>query len=86
MSKVKELVAKVESGELSNLQELVKVMNQTQLQIGGLEAQKHDYLHELVNIKNKLNEFQKTLEDKYGNVSVDIQSGEIKSNESTTED
>ena len=45
MSKVKELVSKVESGELSNLQELVKVMNQTQLQIGGLEAQKHDYLH-----------------------------------------
>jgi len=86
MSKVKELVSKVESGELSNLQELVKAMNQTQLQIGGLESQKHDYLHELVNIKNKLNEFQKTLEDKYGNVSIDIQTGEIKSNESTTED
>lgn len=82
MSKVKDLVSKVEDQELVNLQELVKAINQVQLQIGGLEAQKHDLLHQLVGIKQKLNEFQEELEKKYGNVSIDIQSGEIKENES----
>jgi len=86
MSKVKDLVSKIENGELSDLQELVKNINQYQLQIGGLEAQKHDLLHQLVGIKQSLNELQKNLEDKYGNVSIDIQSGEIKENDSPKKD
>jgi len=85
MSKVKDLVSKIESSELSDLQELVKNINQYQLQIGGLEAQKHDLLHQLTGIKQGLNELQKKLEDKYGNVSIDIQTGEIKENESPKE-
>ena len=75
MSKVKDLVSKVENEELLDLQELVKAINQYQLQIGGLEAQKHDLLHQLVGIKKSLNELQQKLEDKYGNVSIDIQNG-----------
>lgn len=86
MSKVKDLVSKIENSELSDLQELVKNINQYQLQIGGLEAQKHDLLHQLVGIKQSLNDLQKTLEDKYGNVSIDIQSGEIKENDSPKKD
>jgi allophanate hydrolase subunit 1 len=86
MSKVKDLVSKIENAELSDLQELVKAINQAQLQIGGLEAQKHDLLHQLVGVKNSLNELQQKLEDKYGNVSIDIQTGEIKENESPKED
>ena len=59
MSKVKDLVSKIENSELSDLQELVKNINQYQLQIGGLEAQKHDLLHQLVGIKQSLNDLQK---------------------------
>jgi allophanate hydrolase subunit 1 len=86
MSKVKDLVSKIENDELSDLQELVKNINQYQLQIGGFEAQKHDLLHQLVGIKQSLNDLQKNLEDKYGNVSIDIQSGEIKENDSPKKD
>jgi allophanate hydrolase subunit 1 len=86
MSKVKDLVSKIENGELSDLQELVKAINQYQLQIGGLEAQKHDLLHQLVGVKKSLNELQQKLEDKYGNVSIDIQNGEIKENDSPEKD
>jgi allophanate hydrolase subunit 1 len=77
---------KLTQEELKELQEAVNGMNNLQLQIGGLEAQKHELLHSMETAKSTLAEVQKKLEDIYGQVSVDISTGDIKENESSTED
>jgi allophanate hydrolase subunit 1 len=76
---------KLTTEELKELQEAVNGMNNLQLQIGGLEAQKHELLHSMETAKSTLAEVQKKLEDIYGQVSVDISTGDIKENESSTE-
>ncbi len=77
---------KLTQEELKELQEAVNAMNNLQLQIGGVEAQKHELLHSMETAKSTLAEVQKKLEDVYGQVSVDISTGDIKENESSTED
>ena len=77
---------KLTTEELKELQEAVNSMNNLQLQIGGLEAQKHELLHSMETAKSTLAEVQKKLEDIYGQVSVDISTGDIKEDESSTED
>ncbi len=77
---------KLTQEELKELQEAVNAMNNLQLQIGGLEAQKHELLHSMETAKSTLADVQKKLEDVYGQVSVDISTGDIKEDESSTED
>jgi len=77
---------KLTQEELKELQEAVNAMNNLQLQIGGVEAQKHELLHSMETAKSALAEVQKKLEDVYGQVSVDISTGDIKEDESSTED
>ena len=77
---------KLKKGELQSLQDSVNQLNNLQIQIGGLEAQKHELLHSMDKAKQDLSVVQKELEDKYGQVSVDIKTGEIKENESDTKD
>ncbi len=91
MKKVKDVpvVSKAVSQEqLTKLQELVKNLQQYQLKIGDVEVQKHQLLHGFAEAQNGLEVFQKELKEEYGNVTIDINSGDIKEveNESNTED
>ena len=61
--------------ELTNLQTLVKIINQLQLQIGGLEIQKSIAVQRLHAFQRDIDAFQIEIRDKYGDVSVDLQSG-----------
>jgi ribosomal protein S9 len=77
---------KLEEQELKTLQDAINKVNNIQIQIGGLEAQKHDLLHAITNATQELQKVQNELEEKYGSVSVDIATGEIKENEPSKED
>ena len=70
-------VKKITEEELKSVQEKVGKINNVQMQVGGLEAQKHIALHQITNLQDELQALQKTLEDKYGKVSVNLQTGEI---------
>tara|TARA_R100001015_G_C4618370_1_gene174847 strand:- start:946 stop:1233 length:288 start_codon:yes stop_codon:yes gene_type:complete len=70
-------VNKITDEELKLVQEKVGKINQVQMTVGGLEAQKHIALHQITNLQEELQVVQKTLEDKYGKVSVNLQTGEI---------
>ncbi len=72
---------KLKEDELKGLQEAVQKVNELQLQIGGIEAQKHELLHIIAESKNALGEIQKELEENYGKVRVDIATGEITEDE-----
>lgn len=69
---------KLTAEELEILTNIIKQLNNTQSQIGGLELQKHELLHAFAQIKTKLDEQQKDLQKKYGDKVIDINTGELR--------
>ena len=87
MKKVEDAkVEKITAEELEKLQGFVQGMNQAQLNIGGLEAQKMELLNQVAKIKEMLNEFQADLEKSYGKVSVSLVDGTISEDADNKED
>tara|TARA_Y100001937_G_scaffold1414_1_gene1795 strand:+ start:306 stop:578 length:273 start_codon:yes stop_codon:yes gene_type:complete len=70
-------VKKISEEQLTELQGHVNKINQAQLQLGGLESQKHNLLHAVVKMQTELTELQGKLEEEYGKVSINIQDGTI---------
>lgn len=70
-------VEKISEEQLKELQGHVGKINQAQLQLGGMETQKHMLLHQLDAMQKALSDFQNKLEEEYGKVSVNIQDGSI---------
>ena len=68
---------KVTEKELETLQTLVNTINEAQAVVGGLEIQKQAAVREAEALIGKLKETQKELEETYGNVTVNLQTGEI---------
>lgn len=75
---------KLSEEELKSLQENVSKLNQVHIELGRLENQKHKILHQVNEIESMFDELQKELEEKYGKVNINIETGEfeeIKENE-----
>jgi vacuolar-type H+-ATPase subunit D/Vma8 len=68
---------KVKKTELEKLQQLVNAINEGQKTIGGLEMQKQALVNETESFVTALKATQKELEDEYGNVTVNLTTGEI---------
>ena len=51
--------------------ELGKVVNQ----IGQLEANKHALLHKIAGINESIEDTKKQLEEKYGSINIDLETG-----------
>tara|TARA_B100001093_G_scaffold188201_1_gene180734 strand:+ start:3497 stop:3772 length:276 start_codon:yes stop_codon:yes gene_type:complete len=66
---------KITEKELKNLQELVAKLNSASSQLGNIEMQKHQLLHASQTLQSDMAEMQKSLEETYGKVSVNIQDG-----------
>tara|TARA_Y100000361_G_scaffold67829_1_gene59764 strand:+ start:644 stop:901 length:258 start_codon:yes stop_codon:yes gene_type:complete len=75
MSKNKDL--KISKKELESIQDKVKAINSLQMNIGGLEVQKTQAIQMLNAAQAELGVIQGELEKKYGNVSVNIETGII---------
>ena len=75
MSKNKDL--KISKKELESIQGKVKAINSLQMNIGGLEVQKAQAIQMLTAAQAELGVVQGELEKKYGNVSVNIETGII---------
>ena len=72
---------KLTAEELTSLQSLVSDYNSIQLKCGDLEIQKHQLLHQLANVSQSLETLQAELKETYGDVVVDINTGEFKPKE-----
>jgi chaperonin cofactor prefoldin len=70
-------VEKIKKEELESIQDLVRQINNGQLQIGQIETQKHTLLHQIAEVQKSLKEFQDKLEESYGKVNVNIVDGTI---------
>ena len=83
-------VKKITDEELKSVQEKVNKINQAQMQVGGLEVQKNVALEQIKTLQMDLQVVQKELEEKYGQVTVNLTDGTIseipKENESDKKD
>jgi chaperonin cofactor prefoldin len=78
------MAKKLSENELKSLQENISKLNQVHIELGRLENQKHKILHQVNEIESMFDELQKELEEKYGKVNINIETGEfeeIKENE-----
>ena len=78
--KVVDLTPKAENvteEQLSNIQSIVDRINRTQMDIGQLEARKHQALHYIAGVNDELTVIQNELNEQYGTFDVDIQTGKI---------
>ena len=64
--------------ELEGLQGIINALNKLQLDIGNLETRKHVMLHQITGLQSQLSNMQKTLEETYGTVDINITDGSIK--------
>jgi len=63
--------------ELEGLQNLINTLNRIQIEIGGLESRKHGLLHQVTQIQSQMQTMQKSFEDTYGSVDINITDGTI---------
>ena len=79
--KVKDLRPKaISKDQLAKMQNVVKAINQGQSKIGMLESQKHELLHEVIQLQGMIGQIQKEIKEEYGDVDINISDGSIKYN------
>jgi len=71
---------KVTNEELNKIQRLLDNMNRAQVQIGGIEVQKHEMLQSISMLRNQLMVLRDDLKKSYGTDDVNIDTGVINYN------
>jgi len=77
---------KVTDEQLEQLQKFVAAINESQTAIGGLEMQKQVAIKETEQIVADLKAMQADLEKEYGNVTVNLTTGEITEDADNSQD
>lgn len=72
-------IDKITEEELKSIQDQQMKLNTILQEIGVLETKKHAFLHDVANTNEEINEFKKSLEEKYGSVTINLQDGSFKS-------
>ena len=73
--KLNQMNNKITQEELEKVSSLKNKQDQAVFQIGVLESQKHSALHSLAEINQEVENNKKALEEKYGQVSINLQDG-----------
>ena len=68
---------KVTPSQLEKIQKTVSNINRAQMEMGRLETQKHNLLHQVAGLQDELKLIQDELEKDYGTVNVNIEDGTI---------
>ena len=81
-SKEKEIELKVKAEKiweehLKQLQQVVNAVNSIQFNIGKMETQKHQYLHDMTNLNERVRMLQDNLVKTYGSYDVNLTDGTI---------
>jgi len=67
---------KIKEEHLKTIQEQQTKLNQILNQVGYLSAQKHGLLHEFGKINEEVEDFKSVLEAEYGEINVNVETGE----------
>ena len=77
-------MSKIKKEELESIVSKQNEANSVITNLGLLEAKKHELLHAFAQVNAQIEDIKKDLEATYGNVNIDLQTGEyteIKENE-----
>lgn len=80
---------KITEEQLKKVNEQQNQLAEIITKIGLVEADKHSLLHLFAEVNKEVEEYKNELEEQYGKVSIDLQTGEytkIEEDESNTED
>ena len=77
MVDLKPKAEKITEDQLKRLQGIVSSINQTQMEVGRMETQKHNMLHNLSHAQKTLIELQDEFKNDYGTYDINIQNGTI---------
>ena len=80
MAKTKKKVekaTKITNEELNQVQSVINDINRAQLEIGSFESKKHNLLHHVAQLQEKLGGMQVEFEKTYGTADINIQDGTI---------
>ena len=69
--------SKITNEELNQVQSVINDVNRAQLEIGSFESKKHNLLHHVSILQEKLGEMQIEFEKTYGTSDINIQDGTI---------
>ena len=79
--KIKELKGikpeKITEDQLKRVQNSVNEINRIQLEIGNIEIKKHEMMHGVAGLREKLSALQAEFEKEYGTFDINIQDGII---------
>ena len=81
MSKIKTRLKKpekIKNEQLNKVQNLISTANKAQIELGGIEVQKHRILHSVATIQDQITLFRDELKKEYGTDDINIDTGEIK--------
>ena len=80
-AKIKELKGikpeKITDEQLKKVQDTVNGINRSQLEIGMVEIQKHELMHNVASLRDRLTVLQSEFEKEYGTFDINIQDGVI---------
>ena len=79
--KIKEVKAekpsKITNEELNQVQSIINDINRAQLEVGSFESKKHNLLHHVAQLQERLGVMQTEFEKTYGTADINIQDGTI---------
>ena len=75
---LKQKAEKINAEQLEKVQKIVNEINHTHMNIGQLEARKHQALHYLAGINDRLTLMQEEFKNEYGTDDINIHDGSIK--------
>ena len=68
---------KVTNEELNKIQNLISAANKAQADIGNIEIQKHNILHQIATIQDQIVLFREDMNKAYGTDDIDIKTGVV---------
>ena len=74
------MAKKITKDELSKVQEVSQEYNSIIQAVGNMELQKQDFLIKAAGVRASIESVKKDLQDKYGNVNIDLITGEYNTN------
>ena len=69
-------MAKIKQEELEKVVSIKKELDGLVSEIGVVETQKHALLHKVAEVNESLTKEKKVLEEAYGKISIDLETGE----------
>jgi hypothetical protein len=77
---------KITDEQLKNVQNTINGINRAQIEIGQMEIQKHEIMHNIAGLRDKLALLQSEFQKEYGTIDINVQDGTIKYEEDVKAD